>query len=72
METDNPPFVTADASGPKHLNMKLTGELGAGADLLDRLDGFSDRAQGRRRQHEGHRRGGAGRWHDAHAGGAGA
>jgi molecular chaperone DnaK len=42
METDiNLPFVTADASGPKHLNMKLTrAKLEAlCADLLDRLDG---------------------------------
>src|SRR5262245_44540250 len=42
METDiNLPFVTADASGPKHLNMKLTrSKLEAlCADLLDRLDG---------------------------------
>ena len=41
-ETDiNLPFVTADQSGPKHLNMKLTrSKLEAlCADLLDRLDG---------------------------------
>src|SRR6185436_47943 len=41
-ETDiNLPFVTADANGPKHLNMKLTrAKLEAlCADLLDRLDG---------------------------------
>jgi molecular chaperone DnaK len=41
METDiNLPFVTADQSGPKHLNMKLTrAKLEAlCADLLDRLD----------------------------------
>jgi molecular chaperone DnaK len=41
METDiNLPFVTADASGPKHLNMKLTrAKLEAlCSDLLDRLD----------------------------------
>jgi molecular chaperone DnaK len=41
METDiNLPFVTADASGPKHLNMKLTrAKLEAlCADLLDRLE----------------------------------
>ncbi len=37
----NLPFVTADQSGPKHLNMKLTrAKLEAlCADLLDRLDG---------------------------------
>jgi molecular chaperone DnaK len=42
METDiNLPFVTADQSGPKHLNMKLTrAKLEAlCAELLDRLDG---------------------------------
>jgi molecular chaperone DnaK len=42
METDiNLPFVTADQTGPKHLNMKLTrSKLEAlCADLLDRLDG---------------------------------
>jgi molecular chaperone DnaK len=41
METDiNLPFITADQSGPKHLNMKLTrAKLEAlCADLLDRLD----------------------------------
>ena len=42
METDiNLPFVTADQSGPKHLNMKLSRaklEMLVG-DLLDRLDG---------------------------------
>jgi molecular chaperone DnaK len=42
METDiNLPFVTADQSGPKHLNMKLTrAKLEAlCSDLLERLDG---------------------------------
>jgi len=41
METDiNLPFITADQTGPKHLNMKLTrSKLEAlCADLLDRLD----------------------------------
>ncbi len=42
METDiNLPFVTADASGPKHLNMKLTRaklEMLV-SDLIDKLDG---------------------------------
>jgi molecular chaperone DnaK len=41
METDvNLPFITADASGPKHLNMKLTrAKLEAlVSDLLDRLE----------------------------------
>ena len=42
METDvNLPFITADASGPKHLNMKMTrAKLEAlVSDLLDRLEG---------------------------------
>src|SRR5579883_1067900 len=42
METDiNLPFITADQSGPKHLNIKLTrAKLEAlCADLLDRLEG---------------------------------
>ncbi len=41
METDiNLPFITADQSGPKHLNIKLTrAKLEAlCADLLDRLE----------------------------------
>ncbi|SPD75924.1 chaperone Hsp70, co-chaperone with DnaJ [uncultured Desulfobacterium sp.] len=42
METDvNLPFITADASGPKHLNLKITrSKLEAlVADLLDKLEG---------------------------------
>src|SRR5262249_38209056 len=42
VETDiNLPFVTADASGPKHLNIKLSrAKLEAlCSDLLDRIDG---------------------------------
>ncbi|MDX2452341.1 molecular chaperone DnaK [Desulfosarcina sp.] len=42
METDiNLPFITADASGPKHLNIKMTrAKLEALVeDLLDRIDG---------------------------------
>jgi molecular chaperone DnaK len=42
METDvNLPFITADASGPKHLNMKMTRAKleGLVSDLLDKLDG---------------------------------
>ncbi|WP_319521163.1 molecular chaperone DnaK [uncultured Desulfosarcina sp.] len=41
METDvNLPFITADASGPKHLNVKITRAKleGLVADLLDKLD----------------------------------
>ena len=42
METDvNLPFITADASGPKHLNIKITrAKLEAlASDLLDKLEG---------------------------------
>jgi molecular chaperone DnaK len=42
METDvNLPFITADAHGPKHLNVKITRAKleGLVADLLDRLEG---------------------------------
>jgi molecular chaperone DnaK len=42
METDiNLPFITADASGPKHLNIKMTRAKleSLVADLLDRLEG---------------------------------
>lgn len=42
METDiNLPFITADASGPKHLNMKITRAKleNLVADLLDKLEG---------------------------------
>src|SRR6202046_4315770 len=42
METDiNLPFITADQSGPKHLNMKLTRAKleSLCSDLLERLDG---------------------------------
>jgi molecular chaperone DnaK len=41
METDvNLPFITADASGPKHLNVKITRAKleGLVADLLDKLE----------------------------------
>lgn len=49
METDvNLPFITADATGPKHLNLKLTrAKLGAlVAGLLDRLEGPCRTAMG--------------------------
>jgi molecular chaperone DnaK len=42
METDvNLPFITADASGPKHLNVKITRAKleGMVADLLEKLEG---------------------------------
>ena len=46
METDvNLPFITADASGPKHLNIKLTrAKLEAlVSDLLDKLENPAER-----------------------------
>ena len=75
-ETDiNLPFITADQSGPKHLNIKLTrAKLEAlCADLLDRLEqpcvtALKDAGLQRQR----HQRDRAGRRHDPHAGGAGA
>jgi molecular chaperone DnaK len=42
METDvNLPFITADASGPKHLNIKITRAKleNLVGDLLDKLEG---------------------------------
>jgi molecular chaperone DnaK len=42
METEvNLPFITADASGPKHMNIKVTRARleGLVTDLLDRLEG---------------------------------
>ena len=76
METDiNLPFVTADQSGPKHLNIKLTrAKLEAlCGDLLDRLErpcvtALKDAGL----RAERHRRGRAGRRHDPHARSAGA
>src|SRR5437899_1430479 len=64
METDiNLPFVTADQSGPKHLNMKLTrAKLEAlCADLLDRLEqpcitALKDAGAARRAPDRGHLR----------------
>ncbi len=47
METDiNLPFITADASGPKHLNMKLTRAKleSLVEDLLDKLEGPCNQA----------------------------
>ena len=76
METEiNLPFVTADASGPKHLQMKLTR-----AKLEQLVDDLLQRtmapgeagAGGRRRRSAEDRRGGAGRRLDPHAEGAAA
>ena len=76
METEiNLPFITADATGPKHLQMKLTRVQVRAVDRrpaepLPR----AVRAGAGRRQAEGrgHRRGRAGRRFDPHADGAGA
>ena len=76
METDiNLPFITADQSGPKHLNIKLTrAKLEAlCADLLDRLEqpcltALKDAGPARQR----HQRDRAGGRDDPDAGGAGA
>ena len=70
----NLPFITADASGPKHLTMKLTrAKLEA---LVDDLIQKTDRAlpagaQGCRPHGGRDRRGGPGRRHDPHAEGPG-
>ncbi len=71
METEvNLPFITADASGPKHLNIKLTrSKLESLVDTSDPAHhrAVPRRAQGRRPQGVRDRRGRAGRRHDAHA-----
>ena len=73
-QTDvNLPYITADASGPKHLNIKLTRakleSAGRGAGQADHR-ALPHRAEGRRHRHAGHRRGHPRRWPDAHAAGA--
>ena len=74
METDvNLPFITADASGPKHLNIKITrAKLEAlVADLLDKLENPCRTAlKDCRFIFWRNRRGNSGRRHDAHAGGS--
>jgi molecular chaperone DnaK len=75
METDvNLPFITADASGPKHLNIKITRAKLEGliADLLDNLErpcltAMKDAGLSSGR----HQRGDPGGRHDPHAGGTG-
>ncbi len=74
-QTDlNLPYITADASGPKHLNMKITrAKLES---LVDELVARTDRAvqaraQGCRREGFRHRRRDPGRRNDPHAQGAG-
>ena len=66
----NLPFITADASGPKHLVMKLTrAKLEALVDDLISQDArpLPRRAEGRRRDGGRDRRGDPGRRHDPHA-----
>ena len=66
----NLPFITADASGPKHLTMKLTrAKLESLVDdLIMRTKAPCEKAhQGRRPQGRRDRRGRARRRHDAHA-----
>ena len=70
----NLPFIAADATGPKHLNVSLTRERleALVADLIDALVEPCETAlkdAGLRR--ERHRRGDPGRRHDAHAARAG-
>ena len=71
LETEiNLPFVTADASGPKHLALKLTRAKleQLVEDLLEQSMGpVRAVPEGRRRRAQGHRRGGPGRRHDPHA-----
>ena len=70
----NLPFITADASGPKHLNITLTRaklEQLIG-DLVERtVEPMQQRAGGRQAEQGRDRRSAAGRRPDAHAGGAG-
>ena len=74
-QTDiNLPYITADASGPKHLNMKIT--RAKFESLVDELISRTDRAvppgaERRRREGLRHRRRDPGGRHDAHAQGAG-
>ena len=75
MQTEvNLPFITADASGPKHLTIKITrAKLEALVDdLIQKTIGSGEAgAEGRRRQRQPDRRSHPGRRHDAHAQGAG-
>ena len=70
----NLPFITADASGPKHLTIKITrAKLEALVDdLIQNTIGAGEAgAEGRRRHRQPDRRSDPGRRHDAHAQGAG-
>ena len=66
----NLPFITADASGPKHISMKLTRAKMEQLcdDLFERTIGpVKNCLQGRRHDRRKDRRAGAGRRHDPHA-----
>ncbi len=70
----NLPFITADASGPKHISMKLTRAKMEQLcdDLFERTIGAGEElpaGRGHRRRED--RRAGAGRRHDPHAQGGG-
>ena len=70
----NLPYITADASGPKHLVMNLSRAKleDLVRDLIEKTKApGARRAQGRRPQAGGHRRGDPRRRHDPHAGGPG-
>ena len=70
----NLPFITADASGPKHLTMKLTRAKFEALvdDLVQKtIDPCRQAHQGRRARRGRHQRSGPGRRHDAHAEGPG-
>ena len=72
--TINLPFLTADASGPKHLQKKLTrAKLEQMiARLVERtMEPVQEGARGREEEAERHRRGRARRWLDAHPARAG-
>ena len=70
----NLPFITADASGPKHLTIKITRAKlespGRRSDPEDHRSG-EDGAEGCRRHRQPDRRSDPGRRHDPHAQGAG-
>ena len=70
----NLPYITADASGPRHLAVKITrAKFESLVEDLIQKDrrAVPDRDQGRRRQAVRHQRRDSGRRHDPHAQGAG-
>ncbi len=69
----NLPFITADASGPKHLTMKLTRSKFESLvdDLIKRtVKPMQGSPQGCRSESRRDRRSRSGRWHDPHAEGS--